>query len=308
MLQAELEGLLRDLLLCNTYVRLDTKEDELFSHLVDTFKPSIIFECFKSSTIALPEELEPRRNKGSIGTILALVAANCTHKNALRSLARFKIVDINKRDRFLRFLLRLCHLRVSKGDKALDHILNRPNRRVLGDILVLHHSFLRYTPLTQLDAQLDEVEHDRLEGRQRGLAESLGGEHFCEGLQGGGFAPDRDETLRLLQECLGLGEWRHDWMSVAFVSGCRRPAWRGVKGTLLLSASNRGLMRWFGRDASVSSEVVDDEGVDAVDAAATAAGADVCGRWAWVALTQGESLALMITAKKLRFEARDGLA
>ena len=95
----------------------------------------------------------------------------------------------------------------------LDDELDGLGVGVLRDVLVLHETLLGGPATSKLDAELDETDHDRLEGGQRGLLEPPGGEDLIEGGESGLRLADIDELLRALENSLGLGEGRHDGQS-----------------------------------------------------------------------------------------------
>ena len=64
-------------------------------YLVDGLEPSIIFERLERGAVALPEELEPRRNKRPIRPILALIPADRAKQNTLGRLRRLEIVNVS---------------------------------------------------------------------------------------------------------------------------------------------------------------------------------------------------------------------
>lgn len=132
-------------------------------YLIDLLKAGVVLECLESSTIRLPEELQPRGDDSAVSAVLVLIAANSTQEDALGGLARLEVIDIEQSDRTIRFLLGLCNLAIRKLDKALDYVLDAGNARVLRDVLVLHETLLGGPAFPQLDAELDKSHHDRLE-------------------------------------------------------------------------------------------------------------------------------------------------
>ena len=66
-------------------------------YLVDGLEPGVVFERLERGAVALPEELEPRRNKCPIRPILALIPADRAEQNTLWRLRRLQIVDVRER-------------------------------------------------------------------------------------------------------------------------------------------------------------------------------------------------------------------
>ena len=173
MFQAELEGLLCNLLYHRKSINKRISILLRNVYLIDSLQPRVVFQRFECGTIALPEELEPGRHKRSICAILILITANGAEEYTLRRLARLEVVDIHQRDGLLSLFLRLLDFRVREGDKSLYDRLDRRNARILRDILILHQSFLGCAALAHVDAELDEAQHDRFERRKRRRAESF---------------------------------------------------------------------------------------------------------------------------------------
>ena len=73
--------------------------------------------------------------------------------------------------------------------------LDRSHVGVLGDILVLVETILGGFSFTEIDAQLNEQQHDRLERGDRTAARPLGGDMFVKDIQGSGGLAHGDEFL-----------------------------------------------------------------------------------------------------------------
>lgn len=181
------------------------------THLIDALQTSVIFQSLQRRPIALPQKLEPRRNKRPICPILALITTDRTQQDTLRRLRRLQVIDIDSsvRDGLVRLLLRLLDFRIGEGDKALDDDFDGSDACILGDVFILHQAFLRGPAFTHVDAELDEANHDGFEGGEGGRAKSFGGEHLREGLEGGMGLSYRDEALCLLQDRLRFRHGRH---------------------------------------------------------------------------------------------------
>lgn len=76
VLQTELECLLGDLLHRQSCYVIE--KDRYRTNLVDSLQPRIVFQSLESSPVALPKELEPRRNQSPVCPILGLIAAHRT--------------------------------------------------------------------------------------------------------------------------------------------------------------------------------------------------------------------------------------
>lgn len=66
---------------------------------------------------------------------------------------------------------------------------------ILSDVLVLVKTILGGLALAEVDRQLNEQEHHRLEGGDGAATGALGGDMFVEDSQGGGSLADGDEFL-----------------------------------------------------------------------------------------------------------------
>jgi hypothetical protein len=64
------------------------------SALVHNLQASIVLENVEDGPVRLPEEFEPRRNDGTVGTVFGLFSRNCREENGLWSLGSLEIVDI----------------------------------------------------------------------------------------------------------------------------------------------------------------------------------------------------------------------
>ena len=76
--------------------------------------------------------------------------------------------------------------------------LDRLHTRVLCDVLVLIEAVLGGLSLPQANTQLDEKDHDRLQGGDRRVASTLGGHMVVEKLESTEVLVDGDEFLRAL--------------------------------------------------------------------------------------------------------------
>lgn len=179
------------------------------THLVNHLQPGVVLQRLKRGAVALPEELEPRRDERAVCAILALVAADGAKEDAFRRLSRLQVVNVGKRDSLFRLRLRRLHLRVCKLDEAVDDDFDRADVGVLGNVLVLHETLLGSATLAHVDAKLDEADHDRFERRKRRGPEALGGEHLRERLERGVRLPNGDEALRLLEDRLRFRKRGH---------------------------------------------------------------------------------------------------
>lgn len=121
------------------------------TYLVYSLKPSVVLEGLQSCAIALPQELEPWRDKSPVRPVFALVPTHSSEQDTLWRLARLQVIHIREGDRLLGLLLRLLHLRVRKLDEASDNDLDGCDAAVLRDVLVLHQPFLGGAALTHVD-------------------------------------------------------------------------------------------------------------------------------------------------------------
>ena len=97
VLQAELDGLLGDLLYERSRYITYEHVNAVKTNLVDCLQPRIVFQRLQSSPVALPKELKPRGDQSPVGPDNA-------EQDALRSLARLKIVDLECNDPVSLFL------------------------------------------------------------------------------------------------------------------------------------------------------------------------------------------------------------
>ena len=111
VLQAELEGLLGNLLHGRSRYLMYERANAVSTNLVDRLQPRIVFQSLQSRPVALPQELEPWGDQGPVGSVLGLVSADRAEQDALRSLACLEIVDIECNG-LVSLFLGLLHLRV----------------------------------------------------------------------------------------------------------------------------------------------------------------------------------------------------
>ena len=108
--------------------------------------------------------------------------------------------------------------------------LNGADARVLCRILVLVKAILGQLPFLQLNAELNEEEHDRLERRDSARPGPLGGDMLVEHVEGGRRLPDSDELLGPLENILGLGVHRRRHLgceNASFLMRWKRSGSRG---------------------------------------------------------------------------------
>ena len=108
VLQAELERLLGDLLYERSCYITYGHANAVKTNLVDRLQPRIVVQRLQSSPVALPKELEPRDDQGPVSLILGLISADGAEQDALRSLTRLKIVEVECND-LVGLLLGLLH-------------------------------------------------------------------------------------------------------------------------------------------------------------------------------------------------------
>jgi len=90
--------------------------------------------------------------------------------------------------------------RVVSGKRQDCSYLDSGNVGVLGDVLVLVKALLGDLALAERDAQLDKLEHDRLEGGEGDITRPLGDDHIVKSLQGTSVLADGDELYGVQPE------------------------------------------------------------------------------------------------------------
>lgn len=172
------------------------------SRLVHQLEAGVVLEDIEDCAVGLPQELEPWCDDGAVGSVAGLLARDCGEEDRLWRLGGLEIVDVLGLGRSLEGGLDLVCLCLGFGDlllgeldEALEDELNCAHVGVLGCVLVLVEAVLGELAFAEIDAQLDEEDHDGLEGGDGAVAGSLGGDMFVEELQGGLLLFDSDEFL-----------------------------------------------------------------------------------------------------------------
>lgn len=78
-----------------------------------------------------------------------------------------------------------------------DH-LDALDRRVLGHVLVHVQALLGRAPLAEVDAEVEEADHDGFQRGERRLPEPLGREDFGDGAEGRQGLADREKLIGAL--------------------------------------------------------------------------------------------------------------
>lgn len=92
----------------------------------------------------------------------------------------------------------LAMVQTSEQNKCRTH-LNSTNIGVLCGVLVLIETVLGLLSPALLNAQFDEEQHDRLQGRQGLVSGSFRGDMFVEKIESGGWLPDSNELISSLK-------------------------------------------------------------------------------------------------------------
>jgi hypothetical protein len=96
--------------------------------LIQDLEAGIVLQDFQDGAIRFPQELQPRRNNGTICTILRLFSRDRRKKNSLRGFAGFQIINaanilrsggIERGLDLVSFCLRLLYLILGEFDEFL---------------------------------------------------------------------------------------------------------------------------------------------------------------------------------------------
>lgn len=94
--------------------------------LVEDLEASIVSENVENSSVRLPEELEPRGDNSSVGTVSGLLTGDSSEKDGLWGLGGLKIVDVGGAGSSVNALLNFVGLLLGSGDllnSELDELL-----------------------------------------------------------------------------------------------------------------------------------------------------------------------------------------
>jgi hypothetical protein len=101
--------------------------------LVKDLEASVVSEDVENSSVGLPEELEPRGDDGSVGTISGLLAGDSSEEDRLGGLGGLEVVDIGGAGSSVNALLDFVGLLLSGSD-----LLNSELDELLQDQLYMH--------------------------------------------------------------------------------------------------------------------------------------------------------------------------
>jgi hypothetical protein len=185
--------------------------------LVHQLQTGVVLEDVEDSAVSLPQELEPWGDNGAVGSVAGLLTRDGGEEDRLGSLGSLKIIDVLGLGRgleggldFVGLGLGLGDLLLGEFDEALEDelrllaknlitichpYLNSANVGVLGRVLVLVQAVLCELAFAEIDAELDEEDHDGLEGGDGAVAGPLRGDMFVEELEGSLLLLDSDEFL-----------------------------------------------------------------------------------------------------------------
>jgi hypothetical protein len=179
------------------------------TNLVENLETGVVTEDVEGSAVRLPEESEPGSDETAVGAVAGLLLGNGSEEDRLGRFGSLEVLDLGS-DTVGRLLLldgtlelvdlgeRLGELVAGELEELLDGDLDGRDRGVLGNVLIEDETVLGGAALAEVDGELEELDHDRLEDREGGGAEALGGEDLGDGREGGHGLPDGEQLIRAL--------------------------------------------------------------------------------------------------------------
>jgi hypothetical protein len=181
------------------------------THLVRHLEACVVAQNVERCAVALPQELQPRRDEGAVRAVAVLLARHGAEQHGLGRLALLEVLDVGLLGRggLVGLLLRVGDAGLADLDEVADDDVDAGGVGVLRDVLVLQQAVLDEAAAAHVDAEVGEAQHDGLEGGERRLLEGAQREDLAQRRQCGRLLPDAEQLLGALEQRLGTLEARH---------------------------------------------------------------------------------------------------